>query len=395
MRRGLASPPEADRRGTEWRAVQSQLVEQLELTRVDGACGAYFVRRHTLLSSEHIGTIPVSVTTSASTGMLAALAKTPALDGMQLADGVFVDTETTGFIASGHFPFVVGLAWIADDNVVLEQVVLPGPEHERAFLHRVREVLGRARFITSYNGKSFDLPMLQMRWVMNRLEPPKTLPHLDLLHVVRRIHRCDDWDKSLTSSEQHVLGLWRGPDVSGWEVAGCYGRYVFDGDVAAIADVLEHNAQDVLSLVALAGVYARPLRYLSSSQLAAAARVMSKVGAARQATALADRAVHLARGDEQLCIAFTARAQVAKALGDKRGAMADLETALSHGGCPDTRLELAKLYEHFLAEPARALAVISAGTSEDADAHAHRCDRLRRKAGLSPVVSTASGVRRG
>jgi hypothetical protein len=228
--------------------------------------------------------------------------------------------------------------------------------------------------VVSYNGKSFDLPVLRGRCVMNRLAPLPERPQLDLLHLARRVHRHRPWPKKLGRLEAEVLGFRRDGDIDGQEVAERYLHYLRTADERGLEEVMLHNARDVLSLAALTGLYGEPLD-LPASELASIARVVRRAGDLERARQIAELAVERGAGVSGL----RARAEIAKARGDKRQALTDFEALAQQVGDADVRLELAKLYEHFLKQPGRALSVVELGTGECSEAWEHRRARLARK----------------
>ena len=343
--------------------------------RLETACGPLFRRRQIHPVNTRIGSVCLGAALDADVRQLSLLGLEPSIASHDVSGALFVDTETTGLGGSGCLAFLVGLAWFEAGSVVLDQYVLTGPQHERAMLETVRARIARASYLVSYNGKSFDVPMLATRWIMNRIKHPEDRPHLDLLHLVRRVHRERTWRKTLKSAEQHVLGFDRGPDVGGAEVAERYQRYLHNGNSAPLEEVMRHNAHDVMSLVALVGMYGEPLQRLDGEDLASAARVFQRAGDLDCAAVAAERALSKGGG----AAALRARGFIAKANGDKRCALADFEAIAAQSRDLEIHLELAKLYEHFCREPRRALETIAAGTTENALAHQRRTRRLQRK----------------
>jgi uncharacterized protein len=173
------------------------------------------------------------------------------------------------------------------------------------------------------------------------------------------------------------LGFERIGDIDGAEVAARYVHYCRTRDASHLGPVIEHNYWDVLSMVALLGVYGAADLALPAVDLAGAAKAMARASALPEALLLADRAVATAHTSESDVERVSlVRAEIRKALGDKSGAVADYERAIND---PKARLELAKLYEHYLKDPGRALQLVSLGTTETAEASAKRQRRLARK----------------
>src|SRR5690606_16894625 len=135
-------------------------------------------------------------------------------------DLVFLDTETTGLAGgTGTLVVVAGLARLEGDRLRVRQFVLVDPATEAAFLQALAEELARARLLVTFNGRTFDWPVLEARYVLNRgIGCPPGLPHLDLLHPARRLYGADLESCRLTDLETHVLGARRNGDIPGSEV---------------------------------------------------------------------------------------------------------------------------------------------------------------------------------
>jgi uncharacterized protein YprB with RNaseH-like and TPR domain len=171
---------------------------------------------------------------------------------------VFVDTETTGLAGgAGTLPFLVGLAWLDGGDLRLEQLFVDHPRHEAAMVGYLAERLARFAHAVTYNGRAFDVPLLQNRFVLHRTPFPPLDTSLDLLPAARRLHRRHLDDRSLGSIERHVLGFAREDDVPGAEIPGIYRWYLLTGMTHRLADVVRHNRWDVVALAALLGLHAR------------------------------------------------------------------------------------------------------------------------------------------
>lgn len=371
--------------------------ERLDLETVAGPLGPHHVRRVFEPRARGYGRFSLEAACTADCRLLARLALEPKLEDLPPVGALFLDTETSGLGGgTGNRAFLVGMSWfdVARDAFVLEQLFLRDLDDEAALLDRVRERVEGAAFVVTYNGKSFDVPLLRTRMMLARVGPFPERPHVDLLHLARRVHDRRSWRMSLGVVEKRVLGFERGPDVGGEEVAMRYAHYVWSGDESCLEEVLTHNRFDVLSLVALFGHYGRGAlpesEPFETPELSAMARALRRAGDLEWASSVADRAVQ--RGSEptrpedvgggahaDASDALWTRARIAKSRGDKAGAVSDLERLLEHTDDADARLELAKLYEHFLGDPARALALVELGTGEPFDDLERRRERLLRK----------------
>lgn len=178
---------------------------------------------------------------------------------------LFFDLETTGLNGgAGTYAFLVGCGWFdADGAFITRQYVLTRVTDEPAMLRSVRDAFSQAGTLVTFNGKSFDAPVLETRYLFHRLEwSGGQLPHLDVLHVARRFWGGGDavppggfsspaGDCSLGALERDVLGAGRVGDVPGFEIPARYFQFVRSGDARPLRPVLEHNRLDLLSLAAL------------------------------------------------------------------------------------------------------------------------------------------------
>src|SRR6185369_2797624 len=170
--------------------------------------------------------------------------------------------------------------------------------------------------------------------------------------------------RTLVAIENDVLGRMRIGDVAGGDIVATYAHFLRTGDDEALLGVVEHNAADVLAMVALVGLYGEPVGRLDGSDLAGVARTLRQAGALDRAAELAEAAVARGGGPE----ARRARGDIAKARGDKARALADYEAIASEVDDPSVRLELCKLYEHHVRSFAAALALAVRGTGESDEA---------------------------
>jgi len=170
---------------------------------------------------------------------------------------LFFDLETTGLSGgAGTYAFLVGCGWFNDASAfVTRQYLVADMAEERGVLERVGTHVRDAGSLVSFNGKSFDAPLLELRCAYHRLPwAGSGVPHFDLVHPARRFWgrgALESVGCSLTSLEQRQLCATREGDVAGFEVPARYFNYVRTGDAAPLAAVLEHNRRDLLSLAGL------------------------------------------------------------------------------------------------------------------------------------------------
>jgi uncharacterized protein YprB with RNaseH-like and TPR domain len=172
-----------------------------------------------------------------------------------------LDLETTGLAGgAGTAAFLVGCAAVDEDGIHVRQFLLPGYEHERALLAELSEWAADCGLLVTFNGKSFDAPLIETRYLFHRLPfPMDATPHLDMLHPARRLWRARgtlagslDASCSLASLERTLAGVHRVGDVPGPEIPSRYFRFVRNGEVRPLEAVLEHNRLDLVSLALVA-----------------------------------------------------------------------------------------------------------------------------------------------
>ncbi len=182
----------------------------------------------------------------------------PRLAGFNREEALFLDTETTGLShGAGTVAFLVGLGWFEDEVFVMEQLLLDDYDQEQAQLATLLQRLESKRYLVTYNGKSFDRSVLENRLVIHRFMTSREahlrlMPHLDLLHVGRRVYRGLLENHRLGTLERELLDYQRIDDISGEMVPQHYFQYMLSGEGRHIDGVLKHNFDDVLSLAHLA-----------------------------------------------------------------------------------------------------------------------------------------------
>jgi len=346
--------------------------------REETAKGPLYVRTRRLSAAHRVGRAVVQPTAPTSAGMLALLALDPSLASLDPRKALYLDTETTGLSGgTGTVPFLIGLAWFDEGgaSLVVEQYLLREMGEEAPMLERLAQRASEASMLVTYNGKSFDVPLLRTRFVLNRLLAFACPPHLDLVHVARRVHRHRLAQLNLATVESEVLGFERTDDISGGEVCSRYTHFLRTGDDSALAAVIDHNEWDIVAMVALVGLYGEPLEGLSPADWVGLARTVKRAGSLELAGQIADRAVDQGVGSE----AIRARGEIAKASGDKAQALADFASLIDAVDDPSLRLELAKLYEHHAKAPLAALELVDRGTGESPEATSRRRQRLEKK----------------
>jgi uncharacterized protein YprB with RNaseH-like and TPR domain len=232
------------------------LEELVHGCRVENERGEFYLVDEDLAMDVFHGTVPLSRFHALATGSVAVLCGEPELQDFDLARAVFLDTETTGLAGgAGTAAFLIGVAWAEGDRFHVRQYLMRDYHEEAALLHALGEFLATFRYLVTYNGKAFDIPLLESRYRLNRGRfPLEGAPHLDLLHPARRLWKKRLDSCRLQSLEVALLGLRREGDVPGEAIPQIYFDYLRSRDGRALARVLEHNRQDVLSLAALSAL---------------------------------------------------------------------------------------------------------------------------------------------
>ena len=167
---------------------------------------------------------------------------------------VFLDTETTGLSGgTGTIAFLVGLARFDQEGLKLTQFIIKDPTDEPAMLLALSNYAADAQGMVTFNGKTFDLPLLKTRYTLNRMPfQMVNWGHLDLLFLSRKIWKQRLPSRSLKDLETEILHIPRTEDeVPGWMIPEIYFNYLRTGDASQIANVVYHNAMDIVSLAAL------------------------------------------------------------------------------------------------------------------------------------------------
>lgn len=236
------------------------LMEQLGATEITNSKGSFLVRarefprdyRHGIASVAHAGNL-----TAEWRGCFHD--NDAIFDRLNPETMVYLDTETSGLsTTAGTYAFNVGLGWLEEDRVCLEQLVLSDPCEEKAMLEYLRE-----RFLTStcggvvtYNGKAFDMPLLDTRFTIQRMRHSATIsriPHLDMLYICRRLWKGITLNCRLSHLEEVVLQVPRHDDIPGSEIPEAYNEYLRTSRCQDIVRIITHNASDILALMGLTG----------------------------------------------------------------------------------------------------------------------------------------------
>jgi uncharacterized protein len=379
-RRAAAAPPPSS-----WQAERRDLPGETHHT----PQGPLHVVDHCFEPHHCHGDAPVRGAPGVAADVVSKLALDVGLAEVDPRRMLLLDTETTGLAGGmGTVPFLVGVGWFEDASLRVRQLLLRRPGEEAPMLHALAERLSWASCIVTYNGKSFDWPLVRNRFVLHRVPLPPPPPHLDLLHCARRVYKRRLTRLKLVDLETELLGMHREGDVPGFEIPNIYFRYLREGDTAGLAQVLEHNAHD---LVALAALLARLAERFEALQAAddprdhlSYAEVAARAGDEARAVAFATAAAE-GGGDEDCTVrACMLQARLARRRGDVDAERAALDRVLSmatdEGALAEAHLALAKLHEHRRGDFTQALVHAEAAAAwEGEEASTRRVTRLHRK----------------
>ena len=214
--------------------------------------GQTFVVEKTYISDPRSENVPLRFT--ASLAAMSTWISDPNIVRYNPKSFAFLDTETSGLAGgTGTYAFMIGIGRFTDDGFRLSQFFMRDPFEEPAQLAAVLGALDGCKVLVTYNGKSFDVPLLNTRFITNGEPPPlNSYAHIDLLHLARRLWRDRLPSRTLGSIEENILGAVRTEeDIPGWMVPSIYFDYIKTGDARPVSNVFYHNAMDILSLATL------------------------------------------------------------------------------------------------------------------------------------------------
>ena len=261
---------------------------------------------------------------------------------------LYLDTETTGLGGSGTVAFLVGMGFLTDNGFEVHQFLMRDYPEEPYLLKHVAAGLGKFDVLCTFNGTTFDVPLLESRFLMNRMSRNcLDLPHLDLLHMCRRLWKLRLGRCNLGRLEEVILGKPRTDDLPGSEVPARYFAYLKTKQLSMLDDVLKHNAQDIASLCVLlnhmADLYLHPEKIRFSEDVYSMGRALEK----NHYTERARHCYRLARRGRMGEYAGTALAMSYRRSGEKeRAAEVWLEMVRERKGGAVPYVELAKYEEH-------------------------------------------------
>jgi uncharacterized protein len=293
----------------------------------------------------------------------------------QIADPdkwLFLDTETTGLAGgSGTYAFLVGIAWWEGGGLEIEQFFLREYSEECSLLFALRERIAERPVVVTFNGKSFDWPLLETRYRMSRkISVPAPRAHLDFLYPARNLWRLRLGSVRLSELERHVLGWDRGADLLSGLIPQIYFDYLRGGPPERLVPVLNHNQMDLRGLAALSS---RILSLLSDAEtlgqdgleLFGVSRICEKRGEHTRARNLYEKSIASFLPTETDRAARRSLARLAKREGDFELACELWKEALGnsrHGY--EAYEQLATYYEHKVRNPDQARQIVQQALNE-------------------------------
>ena len=269
---------------------------------------------------------------------------------------VFLDTETTGLSGgTGTYAFLVGVGRITPEGFRLKQFFMRDYGEEASLLAALAAHLDDFDVLVTYNGKTFDQPLLETRYRMARARPPfGRMQHLDLLAGARRLWKLRLESCRLVDLENQILGVERQGDLPGEMIPYVYFEYLRTQEIERLAPVFHHNAIDILTLACLTGIVPwafrspgdAPLRH--GADFVGLSRWLRQNEHHEEAAALFRRSIDLGLADSLLFRTMWDLALIEKRLGHDSAALA-VFTDLAASPNPFRVAafeELAKYYEH-------------------------------------------------
>ena len=269
---------------------------------------------------------------------------------------LFLDTETTGLAGgSGTYAFLIGIGWIGPAGFHVRQFFMRDYSEEASVLHSLTAHIRRFDTLITYNGRSYDQPLLETRYTMCRKRHPfGRMEHLDLLYGARRLFRLRLENCRLVNLEAQILGYEREGDIPGEMIPYCYFEYLRTQRAHRLPPIFHHNVLDIVSLACLTGLIPEAFRDPANVRarhgmdLVGLARWLQMSGRLQEALDLLRRAIDMGLPDQHLFATLYAAGLIEKKQGQLHAAVATF-TDLSISPNPfrvKAYEELAMHYEH-------------------------------------------------
>ena len=381
------------------------LEELVDGLRVQNERGEFFLIDEDIALESWHGDVSLSRFRTLSDATVHVLTADAELEVFDLREAVFLDTETTGLAGgAGTAAFLIGVGYVEGDRFRVRQYFMRDYHEEAALLQALGEDLARFRRIVTFNGKMFDLPLLEARYRLNRMRFPLSgAPHFDLLHPARRLWKARLESCRLQWLEAQLIGLRRAGDIAGELIPQVYFDWVRRRDARALVKVFRHNRDDIVSLAALsilACQWVEDHRAEDPRDVLSLARVLERARLYERSDAQYRRAADHGHGPlrNAALLGLAARSKRARDFAEAAG----LWAAAAEAGEPLAMHELAMHHEHRTHDLEAALRVVDLaldvldGKDEPrarrlAQDFWRRRERLVRKQGKRPTGSPSPG----
>jgi hypothetical protein len=319
---------------------------------IETSAGSVYVVEQTFTSSYQHGRQTLSL--RAPLEGLSRVTNEPLVNNENLQDFAYLDTETSGLAGgTGTYAFLVGAGKYEGDSFILAQFFMRDPTEEPALLLALEAFLARCRVLVTFNGKAFDVPLLNTRYTMQGwYSPLSDMVQVDLLHLARRLWRERLPSRTLGNLEVQILDTHRTADeVPGWMIPQIYFDYLRSADARPLKNVFYHNSMDVLSMATLlnhtADLLANPTQVHPGEETdqAALGRIYEELGEFDLAVQLYRLCLDTTPPEDHYWATLERLSMLHKRRGELHAAMPLWEQAAARGYVY-AHIELAKVYEH-------------------------------------------------
>jgi uncharacterized protein YprB with RNaseH-like and TPR domain len=304
-------------------------------------------RRHGSIGIADLEDLPHDLLDSISNGQIC---------GVPSAKWCFLDTETTGLAGgSGTYAFLIGVGRITPQGFRVRQFFMREFGEEASLLSALSQHLSEFQVMITYNGITYDQPLLETRFRMVRQRPPfSSLEHLDLLFGARRLWNLRFDSCRLVDLENQILGVERQGDLPGEMIPYVYFEYLRTNEIFRLMPIFHHNAVDILTLACLTAIVPRAFhppdqaQFSHGAEMVGLARWWRRAEQHENALGLFRQAVDRGLADDLLFRTLWDIAALEKKLGRHHAAVPIL-TDLAASRNPwraAAFTELAKYYEH-------------------------------------------------
>jgi len=342
------------------------------------------------------GKIPIAAGLKIEGEVLALLSRDKKFAELDLSTALFLDLETTGLSGGvGVIPFLAGFGFFRDDRFWIRQFFLGELAEEERLIRELGQFFGEMGFrsVVTFNGKAFDLPLLETRFILHRLALPLSgLPHLDFLFSARSLWSHKHESCRLYHLAQQILEADREEDIPSAEIPQRYFEFLRSGEFSLIEPILYHNQEDILSLLGVVISGAAVFSEESENEfgpdamdLFGAAKLLERTGESERSARFMRRALEGRLSEEIAVLAKLKLASHFKKNRDWAQAISLWQemTPLNHLTC---YRELAIYYEHRERDYDKARKAAEEGLTAAAGASSglekdftHRLERLRHK----------------